>query len=138
MDVEGLKNTAEALAELRADPWFPYPEAVDLLTAFGEAGVPDLVAALDDSETRIREVAARALGAATSPLAVQGLERALRDPAAQVRRAAAAAVADQPNPRWIEPLAALLASDDTTEQLTAAQVLGQLGEPAVPALAAAL
>src|SRR5438105_7226066 len=107
-----MDQADEILRQLHEeDPWFSYPDAVDLLSRLDPAALPALDAALGDPSAKIRAAVARALGAyeaaATEPL----LRRALADAAPDVRRAAVGALGDQAGGATIDLLAGVLHDD---------------------------
>jgi HEAT repeat protein len=124
-----IRTAAEALRQLHEeDPWFSYPDAVDLLSTLHASEGPALVAALHDPSTKIRTAVARALGAYPIPEARAGLLQALHDPAADVRRAAIGALSTWDDPEVVAALRELLTTDpDFTTRLAAVQ--GLAGRP---------
>ena len=134
------RTAAEALSQLhQEDPWFAYPEAVDLLSGLPAGEVPALAAALDEPSAKIRAAVARALGAYRLPSARAALGRALADADPTVRRAAIGALASWPDAPTIAALGQVAAADhDLYTRLAAIQTLGTLGTAAMAPLAALL
>ena len=54
-----MDDAERILGQLREEPWTPFPGAVNLLSQLDPAGVPVLLAALDDPNTRIRAMITR-------------------------------------------------------------------------------
>ncbi|HMA38195.1 MAG TPA: HEAT repeat domain-containing protein [Chloroflexia bacterium] len=123
----GPMTAAAALAALREeDPWFSYPDAVDLLGSLDAGEVPGLVAALADPSRKIRAAVARALGAYRLPAARAALDAALADPAPDVRRAALGALSTWADPGVISTLCHVLAADrDAYTRMAAVQGLAE-------------
>ncbi len=124
-----MRTAAEALHQLHEeDPWFSYPDAVDLLSTLNPDEGPALVAALHDPSKKIRAAVARALGAYPIPEARAGLLQALHDPAADVRRAAIGGLSAWDDSQVVVALRDLLTSDpDFYTRLAAVQ--GLAGRP---------
>jgi HEAT repeat protein len=124
-----IRTAAEALRQLHEeDPWFSYPDAVDLLSTLHASEGPALVAALHDPSTKIRAAVARARGAYPIPEARAGLLQALHDPAADVRRAAIGGLSAWDDSQVVVALRDLLTSDpDFYTRLAAVQ--GLAGRP---------
>jgi len=130
-----MAEAAELLRQLHEeDPWFLYPQAVDLLSALDATEVPALMAALDDPSAKIRAAVARALGAYDAVVTRAALTRALGDAVPDVRRAAIGALGDAPDAGTVVLLAGILTSDpDHTTRLAAVQMLAASGDPAAVA-----
>ena len=130
-----MAEAAELLRQLHEeDPWFSYPQAVDLLSALDATEVPVLVAALGDGSAKIRAAVARALGAYDVALTRAALAQALADPMPDVRRAAIGALGDTPDAGTVALLRDLPATDpDHVTRLAAVQVLAASGDPAAVA-----
>ena len=128
-----MRTAAEALHQLHEeDPWFSYPDAVDLLSTLNSGEGLALVAALHDPSKKIRAAVARALGAYPIPEARAGLLQALHDPAADVRRAAIGGLNAWDDREVVAALRDLLTSDpDFYTRLAADQ--GLAGRPAAGA-----
>jgi HEAT repeat protein len=124
-----IRTAAEALRQLHEeDPWFSYPDAVDLLSTLHPGEGPALVAALDDPSKKIRAAVARALSAYPIPAARAGLLQALHDPVADVRRAAIGGLGAWDDAEVVAALRDLLAGDpDFYTRLAAVQ--GMAGRP---------
>ena len=136
-----MDDAERILGQLREEPWTPFPDAVDLLSRLDPAGVPALLAALDDPNKRIRAMVTRALGAFCGPETVAALIRQLQsDPAADVRRVAVGALADCGDADAVTALIAAYQQDpDLYLRLGAAHALASLRAPAALApLTAAL
>src|SRR5262245_16267666 len=120
-----MDQADELLRQLHdEDPWFSYPDAVDLLSRLDPAALPALDAALGDPSAKIRATVARALGAFEAAATESLLRRALADPASDVRRAAVGALDDQRGATGIDLLAAVLRDDpDRATRLAAVQAL---------------
>jgi HEAT repeat protein/predicted MFS family arabinose efflux permease len=104
-----------------------------------EAGARSVLEVVVHSvDPSVREVGYRAIATAgaeaTQHLALAGLD----DPDSRVRHEAAHAVAANPNEEAVKPLVALLADSDAVVRATAAEALGEVGEPAVEAVVDAL
>lgn len=97
------------------------PRAVDLL-----------IPALKDSDSSVRVEAAKALGVIGDARALEPLISALRHRDADTAESAALALGKLADPRAVEPLVAALGTVGK-----AAQALGQIGKPAMEAVAAA-
>ena len=97
-----------------------------------------LDAVVHSPDPSVREVGYGAIATAgaaeTRHLALAGLD----DLDSRVRHEAAHAVAAVANDEAVEPLVALLADDDAVVRATAAEALGEVGEPAVEAVVDAL
>ncbi len=130
-----MAEAAELLRQLHEeDPWFSYPQAVDLLSALDATEVPALVAALGDPSAKIRAAVARALGAYDVGLTRVGVRRALGDAVPDVRRAAIGALGDAPDAETVALLGGVLTTDpDHTTRLAAVQALAASGDPAAVA-----
>ncbi len=127
-----MAEAAELLRQLHEeDPWFSYPQAVDLLSALDVTEVPLLLAALTDPSAKIRAALARALGAYDPALTRAALTTALTDAVPDVRRAAIGALGDAPDAATVALLAHVLETEpDHTTRLAAVQVLAAGGDPA--------
>ncbi len=98
------------------DFWLRYPNAsfiTSILVALGKADsdqvVKTLIAALKDSNSLIRESAAKALGEIGNPQAVEPLIAALNDSNSSIRKSAViTALGNIGNPQAVEPLIAAL------------------------------
>jgi HEAT repeat protein len=90
------------------------------------AGVP-LVALLADPEPAVREAAAEALRHVADEAALTALVRLLEDPAN--RDTAAAVLGRLKDSGALQPLVAMLKSQDPTARLMAAEALAQLADP---------
>ncbi|HUX05753.1 MAG TPA: M56 family metallopeptidase [Acidobacteriota bacterium] len=89
-----------------------------------KVGVEDLIQELSDSSEVTRMNAARHLGAARDPRAVDPLTVALRDPSADVRRWSAWALAHIADERALRALIAVAADGDADVRMWAAYGLG--------------
>ena len=131
-----IRTAAEALHQLhQEDPWFSYPDAVDLLSTLNPGEGPALVAALHDPSKKIRAAVARALGAYPIAEARAGLLQALHDPVADVRRAAVGGLSAWDDPEVVAALRDLL-TDDPDLHTRLAGIQGLVGRPDAGAAAA--
>lgn len=113
--------------------------AASRLGRLGSPALPPLIAALRDSRSGVRQMAASALGDIGSPEAVEPLLPLLRDEAAEGRQYAATALGQIGDPRATEPLIAALQDPETGVRWRVALAQGQIGDPqAVEPLAAML
>ena len=105
----------------------------------GDAAVEPLITALKDSDWRVRQGAAQALGQLGDARAVEPLITALKDSNSDVRQEVTNTLKQLGDARAVEPLIAALKDRDSDVQQGAAQALGQLGDArAVEPLIAAL
>jgi HEAT repeat protein len=104
-----------------------------------DAAVPPLRAMLLRGDGASLAVAAEALGRIGSPAAADALLVALADPEMTPRRHAALGALESMGEPAVEPLAAMLRSQDQAARANAAEALGWVGSPAATdALARAL
>lgn len=97
------------------------PQAVD----------PLLVALKDFRTTRVREIAALALGNIKDPRAIDPLVEALKDEQEDVRAKAAEALGKIKNPRAVDPLIAALKDESWDVRGNVVVALRQIGVPSV-------
>ncbi|MGI8587256.1 MAG: HEAT repeat domain-containing protein [Chloroflexia bacterium] len=135
---EGARRASEVLRQLREeDPWFSYPDAVEMLSMLEEAEVPELAAGLGEGSAKLRAAVARALGAYRTAEARAAVENVLTDPSPDVRRAAVAALGEWGDPGAVAGLARVVSEDpDRYTRLAAVQVLAASGDPAAATLLA--
>jgi HEAT repeat protein len=94
---------------------------------------------MNDSDSRVRYDAARALGEIGDPRATEPLIAALKNTDVSVRYHAAQALGEIKDPRALEPLIAALKDRDVPVRYHAARALGEIKDPrAVEPLIAAL
>jgi HEAT repeat protein len=100
--------------------------AMEVLVAFGELAVPNLVKLLKDDNEEVRNFSTVMLGDIGSRTAVEPLSEALRDPEANVRHGAAEALGKIGDYRAVEPLREMTRSDfwDSFYALAALSALG--------------
>lgn len=98
------------------------------LIQVGEPAVDPLIAALLDSNSKVRDAAAQALGRIGNPRAVEPLIAALDDKDELVPQAAARALGQIKDIRAVEPLIAALKSKNLLIRQPAAESLGQIGD----------
>lgn len=123
-------------AEGAAEPRWRAADALGQIGVAARPAGPDLIAALKDTDSHVRSVAAKSLGelAPDVPGAVEALVELFPDPqvirvVSRFRQNGAPAV-----PRLIE----LLTHPDVTVRWNAARTLGKIGEPSMPAVPAIL
>lgn len=113
--------------------------AVDWLSKLGTSAVEPFLAALRDTDPRIRAHAAWTFTMIKHPSAVDPLIAALQDTDIRVRNNASTALGGLGDLRAVEPLIAALTNPSSGVHITAAMALGELGDPrAVEPLIAAL
>ena len=98
------------------------------LVKLGPSAVLELIRALRDSDSRVRCVAAMALGDLGDARAVEPLIAALKDESVLVRYPAAAALGMLGDARAVEPLIAALKDESGFVRRVAATELGMLGD----------
>jgi HEAT repeat protein len=134
------KNVVPALVALLKDPPKETERVRAVLQVLGPVAVPDLAAALKDSEPGVRQAAAEVL-TAIGPVAreaVPALTDALKDTVPNVRLAAAVALAHLDPTRAREAVRLLADATDNAEAVAALADVGTEARAAVPALIAAL
>ncbi len=104
-------------------------EASNALASIGEPAVEPLIAALSDTDSRVRDWAAYALGRIGDPRAVEPLIAVLSDTDKFARASAALALGRIGDPRGVEPLIAVLSDTDWYVRSIAAEALGRTGDP---------
>jgi len=131
---------ARLLAALRdADPVVRAGVASLIASLRLREGVQPLIAALKDTEARVRDSAAYALGRvargphapgeAVDPAVVPALLALLKDPEGAVRSSAAGALGYVGDPAVLPALVALLKDPDGKVRVRATSALGQLNDP---------
>jgi HEAT repeat protein len=113
-------------------------DAVDAIEQIGSEAVKPLLSLLESANASIRREAARALGRIGDGSVGPALQELLSDEDADVRETAIVALKDTAKSEAVDPLVAVLKSDDEV-RWRAAQVLGTIGDVrAVDPLVAAL
>jgi HEAT repeat protein len=102
--------------------------AYEALLSFGAAALPALLQALQDSNAKLRAVAAHALGELRDPRAVEPLLQVLDDPVPHVRKNTTIALRLLKDRRAVEPLIIRLDDPDPDICILAAFALGDLGD----------
>jgi HEAT repeat protein len=135
LEEEKVKDEIEIQIDLLKDPdWVVRREAAITLGEMGdERCVEPLCRALRDGDWQVRDVAIEGLGQIGSP-AVELLIKLLRD--WDVRKYAIAALGKIRDERVLDPLMLQLRNDEFKDD--ALNALVELGQPALPRLAAAL
>lgn len=110
---------------------FPHTERVRQPSARVtlSAAVEPLIAALQDTEAKVREQAARALGWISDPRAAAPLSRCLNDTETRCRAAAVEALGMLRTPAALKPLARAMADPGRDVRMRAARALGEMGDP---------
>jgi HEAT repeat protein len=139
--IRALGGPASALEPLLDDP-DPrvQAETAASLLAVDDSGRPFAVIEkmCASRDAQIRLIAVRALGRVPSAEACGLVLALVGDSVPSVRTAAAEALAGMDPAQALRPSVGMLADPDPEVRATAARALGRVGEPAVPAVAAAL
>jgi HEAT repeat protein len=122
----GDARAVEPLIASFGRPWTAscWWEAVEALGAIGAPALPLLTAALGDSDQRVREHAAKAIGLIRDPQVVQPLASVLDDRDVSVRKAAVERLGKVGGAEVVEPLAKALGDHDASVRKAAAEALG--------------
>jgi len=116
-----------ALGALEAFPrWWKSDAAKSAVSALIKA---ELIEALKDEDSEVREFAAWVLGEIGDPKAVEPLIEALQDEDSTVRWRAANALGEIGDPKAVEPLITALKDENSGVRRSAAGALGKIGDP---------
>jgi hypothetical protein len=123
--IQGKRTNEILLDELR------YQVTTEIWVSVGEEAVEPLIAALKDSDDKVRRSAAEALGKIGDSCAVEPLIAALKDSDYEVRWQAREALGKMGDPRAVEPLVVALKDSDYEVHWQAREVLGKIVDPRV-------
>jgi HEAT repeat protein len=107
------------------------------LVKIGGPAVPELIAALEDTEMRVRVKAAEALGSIKDPRPVEALVELFGDPSRELWAAVYGALA-RIGPPAVPALLEALESSDWARRWKAVHLLGEIRDPAAVAVLVAL
>jgi HEAT repeat protein len=124
-DERAVKSLITALVRW---PHRTFDEAYRALAKIGDPTIEPVIAALRDSNSKVREGAAEALARIGEARAVGPLLTALEDGDSYVRKAAAEALAKIGDGRAVEPLITALKDEDRVVRGAAAWALGQMAD----------
>lgn len=124
-EVQAVPVLIDALHDLESDT---AQHAVWGLMNIGSPAVPDLIAALQDSNSQVRRDIARILGKIGATTAVPALIDTLQDPIAVVRRAAIESLGYIGSVVAVPPLLTMLRDAEEQVRRAAAEALGHIGD----------